>query len=58
MAAVRELSRGDAPAPSAFCADDGWWADRDVENVHRALEGTEALVRTVHVHDEAVSDSE
>ena len=44
MTRVRDLSADDAPALTDLYAEYGWWADREVEAVRRALDGTEVAV--------------
>lgn len=41
---ARDLTPADAPALTDLYGDYEWWADRDVEGVRRALEGTEVAV--------------
>lgn len=44
MTHVRDLHPGDADALTALYADYEWWADRDVDDVRRALEATEVAI--------------
>ena len=44
MTRVRDLDPGDAPALTALYGEYGWWADREVEDVRRALAGTAVAV--------------
>ncbi|WP_114576926.1 GNAT family N-acetyltransferase [Saliphagus sp. LR7] len=41
---ARDLTPADAPALTDLYGDYEWWADRDVEEVRRALSGTEVAV--------------
>jgi predicted N-acetyltransferase YhbS len=41
---ARDLTPEDAPEVTDLYADYGWWADRTVEGVRRALAGTEVAV--------------
>ena len=44
MVRVRDLSPDDAPALTDLYGEYGWWDDRDVEGVRRALAETEVAV--------------
>ncbi len=44
MTTVRDLSPDDAPALTALYEEYEWWEDRTVEDVRRALAGTEVAV--------------
>jgi predicted GNAT family N-acyltransferase len=44
MTRVRELEPADAPALTALYGEYDWWADREVDDVHRALAETELAV--------------
>lgn len=44
MVEVRDLTPEDAPELTALYGEYGWWDDREVEDVRRALESTEVAV--------------
>jgi len=44
MTRVRDLTDDDAPELTGLYGEYGWWADRDVEDIRRALTGTEVAV--------------
>ena len=44
MTTVRDLTPADAEALTALYRDYEWWADRDAEDVRRALAGTAVAV--------------
>lgn len=44
MATVRELGPEDAPALTALYEEYGWWADREIDGVRRALVSTPVAI--------------